>query len=146
MFVSMPDFLFQVPPLLAPPGAKFWRSVGVSTRLPWFVLTMRPRSEELLIDTFLFAWDTDVVNAIRCLDAELESLYCFAPCMPGQGNGWTTKKIHQVWAAEPVAEGESDVLFVDAEGNEYSGMFFAPSVGAVRRELIARVVSKSAQA
>lgn len=145
MFVSMPDFQFQIPPPLAPPGAKFWRSVGVSTKLPWFVLTMRPRSEEFLIDTFLFAWDSDVVNAIRSLDAELESLFCLAPCLSGPGNGWMVKNIQEIWAAEPAAEGESDVLFVDADGQAYSGMFFEPTAGATRRELIARAANCSAQ-
>jgi hypothetical protein len=145
MFVSMPDFQLQIPPPLAPPGAKFWRSLGVSTRTPWFVLTVRSRSQELLIDTFLLAWDSDVVDTIKSLDAELESLFCLAPSRSEQGNGWTTKNIQEIWAVEPAAEGESDLLFVEADGHEYSGMFFEPSVGAVRRELIARAVSCSAQ-
>ena len=138
MFVSMPDFQFQVPPPLAPPGAKFWRSLGVSTRTPWFVLTVRSRSQELFIDTFLLAWDSDVVDTIKSLDAELESLFCLAPSSARRGNGWTTKNIKEIWAREPAAEGESDVLFVDADGQAYSGMFFQPVVGATRRQLIAR--------
>ncbi len=138
MFVSMPDFQFQVPPPLAPSGAKFWRSLGVSIRTPWFVLTVRSRSQELFIDTFLLAWDSDVVDTIKSLDAELESLFCLAPCRSGQGNGWTTIKIQEIWTIAPAKDGQSDVLFVDVEGHEFSGMFFEPSVGALRRELIAR--------
>jgi hypothetical protein len=138
MFVSMPDFQFKVPSPLAPHGAKFWRSLGVSTRTPWFLLTVRSRSQELFIDTFLLAWDSDVVDTIKSLDAELESLFCLAPCRSGQGNGWTTRKLQEIWSVAPATEGGSDLLFVDADGHEFSGMFFEPSVGAVRRELIAR--------
>ncbi len=102
------------------------------------MLTVRSRSQELFIDTFLLAWDSDVVDTIKSLDADLESLFCLAPCRPGQGNGWTTRKIQEIWAVAPATEGESDVLFVDSDGQEYSGMFFEPVMGATRRELIAR--------
>jgi len=48
MFVSLPQYQFDHPAEIAPPGAQYWRSLGPSVNAAWFLLTVRLRTPERL--------------------------------------------------------------------------------------------------
>lgn len=141
MFVTVPDYEFHVPPQLAPPGAKFWRALGISVHAAWFVLTVRPKVPDALLDTFFLTWDTDVVDAVASLDAEVRSLICVAPRVNDGAGVWRATQIREIWeGTHPASDGRS-ILFVGEDGRDYAGLFFEPVVKAVRSQLVARVGS-----
>ncbi len=140
MFVSMPEYQFNIPPEIAPPDATYWRTLGISTCAAWFIVTLRSREPEALPDTFLLAWDTDVVSALTSLDADLDSLLFVAPHVRGSKRGWFSRPIREVWAASDPAEPENPcVLFVGEDGRDYAGLFMDRARGFVRDRLVARV-------
>src|ERR1700740_29210 len=79
MFVSLPPYEFNVPAEIAPPGARYWRGLGMSVNAAWFVLTVRLRTPERLSETFLIAWDSDIVDALATLEGDAVALMCIAP-------------------------------------------------------------------
>ena len=152
MFVSMPEYQFYIPPEIAPPDATYWRTMGISTCAAWFVLSVRSREPDALLDTLLLAWDSDVVGAVTSFDADVESLLFVAPHVRGRKRGWFSKPIREIWAAIDPAEPENPaVIFVGEDGQDYAGIFMDRARGFVRDRLVARVgdstnVHKSATA
>jgi hypothetical protein len=140
MFVSMPEYQFFIPPEIAPPDATYWRTLGISTCAAWFVVTLRSREPEALPDTFLLAWDTDVVSAVTSLDADLESLLFVAPHVRGRKRGWFSRQIKEMWHAADPAEPENPaVVFVGEDGLDYTGLFMDRARGFILDRLVARV-------
>lgn len=136
MFVSMPEFQFRVPEALGAPGATFSRALTIATHAAWFILSVRPRTQDAPRETFLIAWDADVAHALETSDTDLESLMLVAP----RAGGWVSKYVREVWrATDPEDPASPAVLMVDAEGNEYAGYFMDRAVGFQRDRLIARV-------
>jgi len=139
MFVSLPPYEFNVPAEIAPPGARYWRSLGMSVNAAWFLLTVRLRTPERLRDSFLIAWDFDLVDALATLDADPVALMCIAPDSRRRGLPWKAVPIHEIWTAASPLEGKNTcILFVGADGKEYSGLLFDQARLIVRQELIAR--------
>ena len=127
---------------LSPPEVKYWRNLGISTRASWFVLSIRLREPEALPDTFMLAWDTDLIGVIESAEVEVESILCIAPHIRGKLRGWYSRQMVEIWeATDPRDDGNQCVLFVDAEGNEYSGLFMEPAVGFIRKRLVGRTKS-----
>lgn len=140
MFVSMPEYQFYIPPEIAPPDATYWRTLGISTCAAWFVLSVRSREPDALLDTFLLAWDKDVVGAVTSLDADVESLLFVAPHMRGKKRGWFSRQIKEIWhAADPSEPENPTVVFVGEDGHDYAGLFMDRARGFVRDRLVARV-------
>jgi hypothetical protein len=140
MFVSMPEYQFYIPPEIAPPDATYWRTLGISTCAAWFVLSVRSREPDALLDTFLLAWDKDVVGAVTSLDADVESLLFVAPHMRGKKRGWFSRQIKEIWhAADPEEPENPAVVFVGEDGHDYAGLFMDRARGFVRDRLVARV-------
>jgi len=145
MFVSLPEYKFFIPPELAPPEATYWRTLGLSSHAAWYVLSVRTREPEACLDTFLLVWDSDVVDAINSISADVESLLVVAPHVGGRGRGWFSKQIREIWRGiEPDEEGGNPcVVMVDDDGAAYSGLFMQERAGVTRHELVARVGSKA---
>jgi hypothetical protein len=140
MFVSMPEYQFHIPAEIAPPDATYWRTLGISTCAAWFVLSVRSREPDALLDTFLLAWDTDVVSAVTTLDADVESLLYVAPHVRGRKRGWFSRQIREIWEGSDPQEPENPcVLFVGEDGLDYAGLFMDRARGFVRDRLVARV-------
>ncbi len=136
MFVSLPEYRFHVPTPLAAPGASYWRSLVLSTNTPWYVLTIRTE-EASPADTFLLVWDSDLVQAIKTSEVQVESLLLLS--RSGVRGAWSPIEITEIWeASDPQDEG-TQVLLVDVGGNEYSGFFMRPSTGVQRVRLVTRV-------
>ena len=141
MFVSLPEYRFPVPTQLAAPGASYWRSLALSTTTPWYVLTVRAE-EGSPTDTFLLVWDSDLVQAIKTSDMQVESLLLLR--RTGSPKGWRSVEIAEVWeASDPEDEG-TQVLLVDEVGSEYSGLFMQPTVGVKRIRLVTKLSDRKA--
>jgi hypothetical protein len=140
MFVSMPEYQFEVPPALAPANAKYWRSLSISTNAAWFVLTVRSRDPQAVPDTFLLAWDIDLVNVVKSRDVVIESLMFVAQHVRGPNRGWFSQQIREIWEATDTAEGDNPcVVLVDENGLDRTGPFMDLTSGMVRDRLVARV-------
>ncbi len=142
MFVSMPEFRFHVPEPLAPPGAFYARAMSLSTHAAWFVLTIRMPEPEPVAETFLLAWDTDVVGALKTSPGQLESLLFVAPQRVGRLYRWVAKDISEVWEATDPSDDSECVLMVADDGQEHSGYFMEAANGLTRRQFIAKTRSR----
>ena len=145
MFVSMPEFQFHVPEPLAAPGAFYARAMSLSTHSAWFVLTIRLPEPDPLAETFLLAWDTDVVGALKTAPGKVESLMFVAPQHIGRRYRWVTKEIAEVWEATDPSDDSHCVLMVAEDGMEHSGYFMEPAKGLQRRQFIAKTESRAAK-
>ncbi len=140
MFVSMPEYKFYVPPEIAPPEATYWRTLGLSVNAAWFVLSVRAKVPDALLDTFLLVWDRDVVDAIASMDAEVESLLVVAPHVSGRRNGWFSKQIKEIWEGTDLADRDNRcVVMVGEDDVEYAGLFMEEAAAVKRDRLVARV-------
>ena len=138
MFVSMPEFQFHVPEPLAAPGAFYARAMSLSTHAAWFVLTIRMPEPDPVAETFLLAWDVDVVGALKTSPGKLESLLFVAPQRVGRKYRWVTKHIVELWEATDARDDSECVLMVAEDGQEHSGYFMERVKGVKRRQLIAK--------
>jgi hypothetical protein len=140
MFVSLPEYKFFIPPEIAPPDATYWRTLGISTCAAWFVLSVRSREPDAVLDTFMVAWDTDVVDAVTSMDVDVEGLLFVAPHVRGKKRGWFSRDVREIWHATDPAEPENQcVLMVGEDGREYAGFFMDRARGFIRDRLVARV-------
>lgn len=139
MFVSLPEYEFHVPAEIAPPRAKYWRTLGLSVNSAWFLLTVRLRTPERLRESFLVVWDSDLVDALATLDADPLALLCIAPNTRSRGLPWRAVPIQEIWRATSSSEDENEcILFVGIDGKEYTGLLLDEARRIVRQELIAR--------
>ncbi len=138
MFVSMPEYKFFVPPELSAPGAAFWRSLGLSTQAAWYVITLRPRHKNAMVETFLLAWDRDIPGALESLDADLVALLFVAPHVGTGHHGWFSRQIAEVWEGTDPDDENPCVILVDQEGVAHSGYFMERGRSLKRERLIAR--------
>lgn len=145
MFVSMPEFQFHVPEPLAAPGAFYARAMSLSTHAAWFVLTIRLPEPDPLAETFLLAWDTDVVDALKTSPGKLESLLFVAPQRAGRRYRWIAREIAEVWEATDPSDESECVLMITEDGAEHSGYFMDPAKGLQRRQFIARTGQRAAK-
>ena len=140
MFVSRPEYQFPVSPEFAPPDVKYWHSLELSANTAWFVLSVRPRYPDALLETLVLALDTDVVDAVASLDADVESLLCIAPHVRGKSQGWFCRQISEIWeGVAPENSGKRCVILVDEAGLERSGIIMDCEFGMERKRLVARV-------
>lgn len=138
MFVSMPAFRFHVPKGLGDPDAFYARAMALSTHAAWFVLAIRHPEPEPAVETFLLAWDVDVVNVLKTSPGTLESLCFVAPERRGKTLRWISKHISEIWeASDPIDDSEC-VLMVAEDGKEHSGYFMETPERLQRGTLIAK--------
>jgi len=138
MFVSMPEFQFHVPEPLAAPGAFYARAMSLSTHAAWYILTVRMPEPHGVAETFLLAWDTDVVGALKTSPGQLESLLFVAPRRVGRRHRWVAKDVVEVWEATDPSDDSECVLMIGEDGTEHSGYFMEAAKGLKRRQFIAK--------
>ena len=139
MFVSMPAFRFHVPKGLGHPDAFYARAMSLSTQSAWFVLAIRLPEPEPVVETFLLAWDADVVGVLNSSPGKLESLLFVAPQRRGRTLRWVTKHVCELWEATDLSDDSECVLMVAEDGQEHSGYFMATPKSVRRGKLIATV-------
>ena len=141
MFVSMPEFEFHVPAPLAAPGTFHARAMAVSTHTAWFVLTIRMSEPEPSCETFVLAWDVDVVSVLKSSPGELESLLFVAPHRVARKFRWVTKQVVEIWEATDPSDDSECVLMVAEDGQEHSGYFMERASGLTRRQFVAKTTA-----
>jgi hypothetical protein len=139
MFVSMPAFRFHVPEGLGHPDAFYARAMALSTHAAWFVLAVRLPEPEPVVETFLMAWDADVVGVLNSSPGKLESLLFVAPQRRGRTLRWVTKHVCEVWEATDLNDESECIVMVTEDGQEHSGYFMETPKRIKRGKLIAKV-------
>lgn len=135
MFVTIPGFQIDAPECLAPKGTGFYRALGLSSRASWFIMTL---GQGAASETFLLAWDSDVVSTLDASGGELKSLAMVTN--PSGSQDWAIVRIREIWSARGHAEADDDAyLFVDEEGSEHPGFALYGDHSLRRENLIARV-------
>jgi hypothetical protein len=141
MFMTRPNDRYPLPRGLAEPDADYWRSLALATNSAWYVLTVRPPTEDHLQTTVLIHRDFDVADSLEASPVDLASLLCIAPpTYDGDSDGWSSFSVAEVWrATDPYEEDNPCVVFVSEDGREHTGLFAEAKTGLVKTQLIARV-------
>ena len=98
MFITYPRQEWSVPRGLVPDSGRCWQAVEVSTRAPWFMVTLRVPSEGLrLLHTIALAWETTLMSFIGELTAEsIAAIQLVAPLTDGTGE-WELRRVKALW-------------------------------------------------
>lgn len=143
MFISCPELEFAVPVDLGVPEALYWRGVGLTTYMPWFMATLRVRDGDVTArQTMCLCWDTDLAPLLKADDgrAQLISLQRLVPSRRPEGPAWELRNVCEVWVGRDAdAEGNETLIFRDDDGTEVCGCFGMPVATSVRdRRLVRR--------
>jgi hypothetical protein len=127
MFVTSPAFEFQVPRGLALPGQRFWRSVGFSLNVPWFIVSIEYRDENeeaSFCQDMLMSSDADVAEVLDgdVADSVISLQYVEPPSYSETGS-WRMRSVKKVWrAAKHMDEPSAPLVFEDESGRFVRGL------------------------
>jgi hypothetical protein len=121
MFVVVSDY--EVPLMNAPgvTGEKYFRTMELSGRLPWFLVTALIEDE--LLQTFCCCWEGDLVELLSAMSKQhsVVALQTVSPSRLRHGT-WELRDVTHVWQARHQT-GQSVVVYQDANGEEFCGEF-----------------------
>ena len=143
MFHSLPQYEFQVPEGLAGPGSKHWRAVVMTLHMPWFLLTLDHVEAEAdpvrMSYTLCIAWDTDLADAIRSIDASrVRGLVAMMPAWASPTGQWSSRQITEVW--RDVNDAGTFITLTDVAGEKFdAGVRGKAPVGGAGCELLLRL-------
>ncbi len=136
MFVSCPELEFGVPPGLGDAGSLYWRGVGLTGNMPWFVATMLVRDDGVTTrQTLCLWWDTDLAPLLRADDgrARLVSLQRMVPSAGLAERGWELRTVREVWVGRDAELDDREVLiFRHDDGSEVCSSYAMPVSTAMR--------------
>lgn len=145
MFISDPNHEFWNPLFIGVPGSRQWRALELSSRLPWFIVTLRGHEEGHEVErTLLVSWDIDLVEIVEGLPArQLLGLQYIEPPSPTNSERWQATPIQAVWRSKDPNGEEADIfVFSTSDGEEFCGTGGRPSPQATAsRTLVAQVSS-----
>jgi hypothetical protein len=88
--------------------------------------------------TLCIAWDTDLADVLRSLDAErVMGIVCMMPAWQSSNGQWSSREIREVWIRSSAA-GQS-VLLLDAAGQELDCGLVPEHSEPMNSELVLRV-------
>lgn len=141
MFVSLPHYEFPIPDGLKQPGSQHWRMIELTLQAPWFLLSVEADTEEpdlRMTRTLCIAWDTDLVDLIRSLDAtRVKGIVCMVPAWQSPTGHWASRVVREVWMCQSDA-GQS-VSLRDEAGESFDCGLVPAHVEPIERELMLRV-------
>lgn len=142
MFLSTHAHEFAVPPSLLVPGMRCWRAIQVSLQVPWFIAGFKVKDEDVsAIVTMCFAWDTDMVSAIRKRnDGELVNLVCMLPPWRSASSNWEAKPIVAIHR-DVSARNYDEYVFETGDGTHVRAMESTARSGGEQLELVIRITS-----
>jgi hypothetical protein len=122
MFLSLPQYEFQMPEGLAAPGSRYWRAVEMTLHMPWFLLTVEhvdaEDKEVRMSYTLCLAWDTDLTDAIRAIDASrVRGLVAMMPAWASPTGQWSSRQITEVWL--DINDNGTFVTLTDVAGEKF---------------------------
>jgi hypothetical protein len=147
MFVS--DEAYEVPFLsqLEPTGMHSFRVMGLSTHMPWHLLSCRvAEGNARMVQTVCIALDSDLLEVLSQYDQrDIVSLQQMVP-RTGSGHGWLARDIESVWTAKCSDSGEAVTILRDTTGAEHLCLAaFNPFQTAAQRTLVARIGKRSSR-
>ena len=143
MFLSLPQYEFQVPQGLAEPGSKHWRVVEIPLHAPWFLLTVSypdPEGASLGMSyTLCIAWELDLAEALQSIEANrVRSLVAMMPAWSSPTGQWSSRTVAEVWL-DTDATGRF-VTFIDTSGERFDGWVRGnPPTAGAESELLLRL-------
>lgn len=145
MFVSQPQYEFPFPPALEQPGAQHWRMVELTLHAPWFLLSVEivdpNEPEHRMTRTLCIAWEHDLADAIRSLDAaRVKGIVCMMPAWQSATGQWSSREISEVWLCRS-ASGQHVVL-CDVEGQKFDCGLIPEHAEPVQQELLLQLKPK----
>lgn len=143
MFVSYPKLELDVPVGLGDPESLYWRGIGLTAQMPWFMATLRVRDGDVIArQTMCLCWDTDLAPLLKADDgrAQLISLQRLVPSRRPKGPAWELRNVSEVWVGhDSDAAGSETLIFRDDDGTEVCGCFGMPVAASVGdRRLVRR--------
>ena len=94
MFMTYETFENPIPAPLLPPGAKSWRALELSLRLPWFLACIEDPEEEFLRD-LLLASESDLASLILESPQAIKRVEMMEPS--SSELSWRMRKINRIW-------------------------------------------------
>lgn len=142
MFVSQPQHEFPFPPDLEAPGSQHWRMVELTLHMPWFLLSVSISDAELpdssMTRTLCIAWDSDLVEVLRSLDADrVKGIVCMMPAWQSDNGQWTSRGVREVWVHS--SDAGRSVVLLDAGGQEFDCGLAPEHAQPIGKELVVRV-------
>jgi hypothetical protein len=91
---------------------------------------------------FCIAWDCDLANVLRPLDADrVKGIVCMMPAWLSPTGHWWAREIREVWIYR--SPGGKHVVLADTEGERFDCGLMPEHVGDVNMELLLRVGPKA---
>lgn len=124
MFLSLPQYEFQVPQGLGEPGSKHWRVVEMPLHAPWFLLTVAhpdPEGDGLGMSyTLCIAWELDLAEALKAIEVKrVRGLVAMMPGWASPTGQWSSRQILEVRL--DADETGRYVTLMDASGEAFDG-------------------------
>lgn len=148
MFLSLPQYEFQVPQGLGEPGSRHWRVVEMPLHAPWFLLTVAhpdPEGDGLGMSyTLCIAWELDLAEALQAIEADrVRGLVAMMPAWSSPTGQWSSRQISEVWL--DTDETGKFVKFKDATGEVFDGGIRGnpPKAGAASELLLRLPLGKA---
>ncbi|KGM40409.1 hypothetical protein JY96_11210 [Aquabacterium sp. NJ1] len=94
MFMTYPEMEHPIPLSLLPPGAKVWRAVELSLRLPWFLAVVEDPVEEVFRDLLLSS-EMDVAQLIEESPEAIKQLEVVSP--EYADSRWSMRRVKSIW-------------------------------------------------
>lgn len=143
VFLSLPQYEFQVPQGLGEPGSKHWRVVEMPLHAPWFLLTVEhpdPDGDGLGMSyTLCIAWEQDLAEALKAIDAKrVRGLVAMMPGWASPTGQWSSRQVTEVWLEAD--DNGRFVTLMDDSGAVFDGaMRSEPPKSRASSELLLRL-------
>lgn len=143
MFLSLPQYEFQMPAGLNVPGGKHWRVVEMPLHAPWYLLTVEQvdtgNLDWAISHTLCIAWETDLADAIKSIEASrIRGLVAMIPAWASPTGQWSSRQINEVWLDSSEA-GKFVTLFDVAGKKLEAGILIEPPKAGPSGELLLRL-------
>lgn len=121
MFITHDAFTIPFLKALSPAGTQYHRTVELSMRAPWFLVTFLTEDEGIqIVHTFLCSWDRDLLDVL--VAHEVHMVMSLQQLFPQRAdNHWGVRQIARVWSARDMDSGQRIVVLQDADGQEFGG-------------------------
>lgn len=117
MFETRPEFQQTVPSFFTGDGSRYWSAIAITVNLPWFVLRCRQTADVgCFIQTIAVASDLALRGILEAAESSAIVDLCTIALEPG-GDGWSMRRINEVWLASPVESEETGPLLFRVAGS-----------------------------
>ena len=137
MFVAKPDYEVPLMSAVVGSGGRYFRSIELSARLPWFLVTMRIKYEEdEVLHSVCSSWESDLLELFSTKpNQDVVAVQQVMPS-PLREGFWDLRDIVRIWRAMHPS-GRSVVVYEDADQVEFFGDFVSTTgAGLTERTLL----------